>query len=258
MSLIDGNHIRVDRACPPRKKLKGQDAAHLYDTKRTVFLGNLPFDVKDEEVYQLFTGKSNTESNVEAVRVIRDPHLNIGKGIAYVLFKTREAAHLVLKKGYLKLRERELRVSKVKADATPSKRKENPSGAFNSPAQKRQQKEQVVIPVASAKGVLPYQGVRASKSGDDKKKLYQKSPAQSKMMRPRSSSSGNEGNKGGNSSSALKQWSQKRPAVAARKAKANSKGSRESGGGKRFAGTKRKQESRTPESFSKKKKPKRF
>uniref|UniRef100_M4DZX1 RRM domain-containing protein n=1 Tax=Brassica campestris TaxID=3711 RepID=M4DZX1_BRACM len=23
MSLIDGNHIRVDRACPPRKKLKG-------------------------------------------------------------------------------------------------------------------------------------------------------------------------------------------------------------------------------------------
>jgi len=262
MSLIDGNHIRVDRACPPRKKLKGQDAAHLYDTKRTVFLGNLPFDVKDEEVYQLFTGKSNTESNVEAVRVIRDPHLNIGKGIAYVLFKTREAAHLVLKKGYLKLRERELRVSKVKADATPSKRKENPSGAFNSPAQKRQQKEQVVIPVASAKGVLPYQGVRASKSGDDKKKLYQKSPAQSKMMRPRSSSSsGNEGNKGGNSSSALKQRSQKRPAVAARKAKANSKGSRESGGGgggKRFAGTKRKQESRTPESVSKKKKPKRF
>ncbi|CAN7043717.1 unnamed protein product [Brassica rapa subsp. trilocularis] len=62
MSLIDGNHIRVDRACPPRKKLKGQDD-HLYDSKRTVFFGS---------VFVLFTGKSNLENNVEAVRVIRD------------------------------------------------------------------------------------------------------------------------------------------------------------------------------------------
>ncbi|CAH2070745.1 unnamed protein product [Thlaspi arvense] len=89
MSLIDGNHIRVDRGCPPRKKLKGQDD-YLYDSKRTVFMGNLPFDVKDEEVYQLFTGKSNLENSIEAVRVISDPHLNIGKGIAYVLFKTKK------------------------------------------------------------------------------------------------------------------------------------------------------------------------
>ncbi|KAG2261830.1 hypothetical protein Bca52824_068909 [Brassica carinata] len=256
MSLIDGNHIRVDRACPPRKKLKGQGQdTLLYDSKRTVFIGNLPFDVKDEEVYQLFTGKSNLENNLEAVRVIRDPHLNIGKGIAYVLFKTKEAANLVIKKGYLKLRDRELRVSRAKPDATPSKRKTNPSEAY-SPAQKRQQKDKVVTPTATGKANLSYQGVRASKSGDDdKKKPYQKSPAQSKM-RPRSSS--NEGNKagGGNGNSAVKQRSQKRPAVAARKAKANAKGSKESGG-KRFAGTKRKQESRTPESFSKKKKTKR-
>ncbi|XP_009101482.1 nucleolar protein 12 [Brassica rapa] len=254
MSLIDGNHIRVDRACPPRKKLKGegQDTL-LYDSKRTVFIGNLPFDVKDEEVYQLFTGKSNLENNLEAVRVIRDPHLNIGKGIAYVLFKTKEAANLVIKKGYLKLRERELRISRAKPDATPSKRKTNPSEAY-SPAEKRQHKDKVVTPTATGKANLSYQGVRASKSGDDdKKKPYQKSPAQSKM-RPRSSSS--EGNKGADSKSAVKQRSQKRPAVAARKAKANAKGSKESGG-KKFAGTKRKQESRTPESFSKKKKTKR-
>ncbi|CAN7043731.1 unnamed protein product, partial [Brassica rapa subsp. trilocularis] len=43
-------------------------------------MGNLPFN--DEEVYHLFTGKSNLENNVEAVRVIRDLNLNIGKGIA--------------------------------------------------------------------------------------------------------------------------------------------------------------------------------
>ncbi|KAL9282592.1 putative RNA recognition motif domain, nucleotide-binding alpha-beta plait domain superfamily [Arabidopsis thaliana] len=252
MSLIDGNHVRVDRACPPRKKQKGHDDTHLYDPKRTVFMGNLPFDVKDEEVYQLFTGKSNLENSIEAVRVIRDPHLNIGKGIAYVLFKTREAANLVLKKGYLKLRERELRISRVKPD-TPSKRKSNPSEAY-SPAQKRLQKDKVVTPTPTGKANLSYQGVRASKSGDDKKTPYQKSSAQTKM-RPRGSSS-NDNKKSGNNS-ASKERSQKRPAVAARKAKANAKGSKESGG-KRFAGTKRKQENRTPESFSKKKKTKRF
>lgn len=118
---VGGNHIRVDRACPPRKKLKGEHTP-LYDNKRTVFVGNLPFDVKvcflqwlfvrgiwaqhccclysllnitrysslqDEELYRVFSRMSNLESNIEAVRVIRDPHLNIGKGIAYVLFKTR-------------------------------------------------------------------------------------------------------------------------------------------------------------------------
>lgn len=112
----------------------------------------------------------------------------------------------------------------------------------------------MVTPTPTGKANLSYQGVRASKSGDDKKTPYQKSSAQTKM-RPRGSSS-NDNKKSGNNS-ASKERSQKRPAVAARKAKANAKGSKESGG-KRFAGTKRKQENRTPESFSKKKKTKRF
>lgn len=88
MAVIGGNHIRLDRACPPRKKLKGEDTP-LYDIKKTVFVGNLPFDVKDEEIYQLFCGLNDLESSVEAVRVIRHPHMRVGKGIAYVLFKTR-------------------------------------------------------------------------------------------------------------------------------------------------------------------------
>ncbi|XP_061340395.1 nucleolar protein 12-like [Gastrolobium bilobum] len=134
MTVVEGNHIRVDRACPPRKKHKVKIAS-LYDNKRTVFVGNLPFDVKDEELYQLFCGISNLESSIEAVRVIRDPHLNVGKGIAYVLFKTREAANFVVKKRSLKLRDRELRICHAKADGTPSKRP-NPSPAPSTPAKK--------------------------------------------------------------------------------------------------------------------------
>lgn len=97
--------------------MKGDNSA-LYDNKRTVFVGNLPFDVKvrylrvnacycsnqpfsfcspqilftslqDEEIYQLFSGMKEFGSTIEAVRVIRDPNTLLGKGIAYVLFKTR-------------------------------------------------------------------------------------------------------------------------------------------------------------------------
>ena len=43
---------------------------------------------QDEEIYQLFSNIKNLETSVEAVRVIRDPGSSLGKGIAYVLFKT--------------------------------------------------------------------------------------------------------------------------------------------------------------------------
>ena len=48
--------------------------------------------LQDEELYQLFSGIANLGSRTEAVRFARDPHINLGKGIAYVLFKTRVCA----------------------------------------------------------------------------------------------------------------------------------------------------------------------
>lgn len=47
------------------------------------------FSQQDEELYQLFCSMKQLESSVEAVRVIRDRQSGLGKGIAYVLFKTR-------------------------------------------------------------------------------------------------------------------------------------------------------------------------
>eukprot|EP00252_Welwitschia_mirabilis_P007915 TRINITY_DN1960_c0_g1_i6.p1 TRINITY_DN1960_c0_g1~~TRINITY_DN1960_c0_g1_i6.p1 ORF type:complete len:617 (+),score=155.53 TRINITY_DN1960_c0_g1_i6:192-2042(+) len=116
MTEFGGNHIRVDRAQPPSKKLRGENH-FIYDAKRTVFVGNLPFDVKDEELYQLFLGIKALESSVEAIRVIRDPHTSKGKGIAYVLFKTTDAAKLAVKKNKLKLRDRDLRLSRAISDS---------------------------------------------------------------------------------------------------------------------------------------------
>ncbi|BBH02842.1 RNA-binding family protein with RRM/RBD/RNP motifs [Prunus dulcis] len=213
MAVVEGHHIRVDRACPPRKKLKGESAA-VYDHTRTVFVGNLPFDVKDEEVYQLFCGINNMESNVEAIRIIRDPNYGIGKGIAYVLFRTREAANLVVKKRNLKLGDRELRLSHAKPDSTPSKRK-NPSSGLkaNSPAKK----------------LAVVQGPQILTSRQDTFESRSQSGVKPKERKD------------------------KRPSVAARKAKASFKG-----GAAKQTGIKRKMDSRTPESSQQKKKFKKY
>jgi len=130
LAELGGNHIRVDRAYPPCKKFKGENH-FTYDYTRTVFVGNLPFDVKDEELYQLFIGTKPLESSVEAVRVIRDPHTSKGKGIAYVLFKTMNAAKLAIKKNHFKLRDRDLRLSKARPDSHQESRAVSTPGSWS-------------------------------------------------------------------------------------------------------------------------------
>ncbi|GMN30540.1 hypothetical protein TIFTF001_002841 [Ficus carica] len=235
MAVVGDHHIRVDRACPPRKKMKG-DEVSLYDHKRTVFVGNLPFDVKDEEVYQLFCGINNLESSVEGVRIIRDPHNNLGKGFAYVLFKTREAANLVVKKRNLKLRDRELRLFHAKPDSTPSKRRNSPSAEKTGlpPKNLRDSGSTGGNKNSFTNISTSYQGMRASKSGVQKKVA--------KGARPEKSNT--------KTQKAVQERKQKRPAVAARKAKVNTL--KEIGASKQ-AGTKRKMDSRTPESSHRKK-----
>ncbi|KAK9079573.1 hypothetical protein SSX86_001246 [Deinandra increscens subsp. villosa] len=234
MAVVGGNHIHVDRACPPRKKLKGEDAP-LYDIKRTVFIGNLPFDVKDEELYQLFSGINNLKDCIEAIRVVRDPGTSMGKGIAYILFTTREAANTVVRKHNLKIRDRELRLSrtmKTNANMTPSKRKES-----STPEKYNSSKK------AAVGGDTSYQGIQATKSGGQKKFA-------TRIAKLGGTDSGSE------NAVKRKVRSDKRPAVAARKAAANASGI---GGDVGSSGAmKRKPENRTPQSVSRNKKPRKF
>ncbi|XP_050378896.1 uncharacterized protein LOC126796175 [Argentina anserina] len=245
MAVVEDHHIRVDRACPPRKKLKGENSS-VYDHTRTVFVGNLPFEVKDEEVYQLFCGINNKESGVEAVRIIRDSNVGLGKGIAYVLFETKEAANAVVRKRTLKLRNRELRLSHAKPeyiapksksqDSTPSKRSNLfPASNSKSPAKRLAVSPRTPEFKGNSKPTMSYQGVRAGKNGVQK---YAKAKFES---RPQSGVK-------------PKERTEKRPSVAARKAKATLQGSAAS----KQTGVKRKMDSRTPESSHQKKKFKNF
>lgn len=134
----------------------------------------------------------------------------------------QEAANFVVKKRSLKLRDRELRLSHAKAEATPSKRP-NPSPALapTTPAKKlsvSSKSPSSSINRSNRKTTASYQGLRATKS-DFKKKIHG-------VEKP-------------------KERKTKRPAVAARKAKA--KLPRE-GGSSKQAGVKRKLDSRTPDS----------
>uniref|UniRef100_A0A0A9D0P9 RRM domain-containing protein n=1 Tax=Arundo donax TaxID=35708 RepID=A0A0A9D0P9_ARUDO len=219
-------------ACPPRKKLRGEGP--LYDRKRTVFVGNLPFDVKDEELYRLFCGSSGSEGNVEAIRVIRDPNSSLGKGIAYVLFKTREAANSVVRKRDIKIRDRILRLSHVKSvDATPKKTTDGGKAKrgpkfkeVSMPGSKSHEGGDKAKRKASD---LSYQGLRSSKSGVVKKAKVNQRPS-------------NEGKQGKTNESGPSARKGKRPAVAARKAKQLAK--------------KRKLDASTPENTHRSKKPK--
>ncbi|XP_042020874.1 RNA-binding protein 34-like [Salvia splendens] len=202
MAVVGGNHIRIDKACPPRKTLKG-DNPLLYENKRTVFLGNLPFDVKDEEIYQLFSNIKNLETSVEAVRVIRDPGSSLGKGIAYVLFKTVDAANIALKGRNLWIRNRELRLSHVKPADSSSKRMNTSETQSNSAKKFRTPDGGYKAP---AKANVSYQGLHASKSGGQKK-VRTKLNTISAKSKPQPATEKSTGTK-------------KRPAVAARKEKA--------------------------------------
>lgn len=57
-----------------------------------MFLGSLPFDVKDEEIWNFF----KEGCQVERVRVIRDAQSNMGKGFGYVQFKDRDSVKIAL------------------------------------------------------------------------------------------------------------------------------------------------------------------
>ncbi|KAK6052434.1 hypothetical protein COOONC_10060 [Cooperia oncophora] len=60
-----------------------------YDRNLTVFVGNLPLDVKDDELAEFF---EENVGGVSFVRCIRDSSSGMGKGIAFVVFKKVQQA----------------------------------------------------------------------------------------------------------------------------------------------------------------------
>lgn len=104
-------HLRVDHVAHPAPK----------DNKRTIFVGNLDFEEKEETLWRYFNSK--TDNDVESVRVIRDPKTNLGKGFALIQFKDTLSVNkslLLNDKPMSEEKKRKLRISKAKAHTKPS------------------------------------------------------------------------------------------------------------------------------------------
>ncbi|XP_013883904.1 RNA-binding protein 34 [Austrofundulus limnaeus] len=123
-------HIRVDRVT--------ESSSH--DNKRSVFVGNLPFEIK-ESVFRQHFEECGT---VEAVRLVRDKNSGLGKGFGYVLFESADSVQLALELDGSKLQGRSIRVKrsvkkekqKNKTDNRGTSRK--PNKPFrNSPGQEK-------------------------------------------------------------------------------------------------------------------------
>ncbi|KAF1633491.1 RNA-binding protein 34, partial [Eudyptes filholi] len=96
--IASGFHIRVDIA--------SKTSSH--DNKRSVFLGNLSYDISDDAVREHFS----VCGGVVAVRIVRDRKTGLGKGFGYVLFENTDAVHLALKLNDSLLMGRKVRVKR--------------------------------------------------------------------------------------------------------------------------------------------------
>lgn len=134
MKVLDDRHLRVDRAAVNQMRVKllgatkgSRAAAELisgshqvhYDVHRSVFVGNMPLDIEDEDLIRFFIAGlgAGSDSLLEAVRIVRDPKTSVGKGIAFALFKTRAARKQALKLNGRILDGRKLRITEVQSDS---------------------------------------------------------------------------------------------------------------------------------------------
>ncbi|KFP69905.1 RNA-binding protein 34, partial [Acanthisitta chloris] len=99
--IASGFHIRVDTA--------SSNGSH--DSKRSVFLGNLSYDIQDDTVREHFL----VCGDILGVRVVRDRRTGLGKGFGYVLFENRDAVQLALKLNDSVLMGRKIRVRRIGA-----------------------------------------------------------------------------------------------------------------------------------------------
>ncbi|KFD52575.1 hypothetical protein M514_06609, partial [Trichuris suis] len=100
-SQVSDHHIFVDSCLSKR----------IYEKKRSVFVGNLPFDVTEDQLYEHFVDCGE----INAVRVVRDKKYGLGKGFGYVVFRNASSILLALKLHGSQMGRREIRVFKIES-----------------------------------------------------------------------------------------------------------------------------------------------
>lgn len=95
--------IRVDFAKPPGEKTEIDKETN----KKTVFVGHLPFDATEEEVYDIF----KVCGDIHHIRILKDER-GRSRGVAYVTFKDESAVQFALKFNKANIRKETLTVQR--------------------------------------------------------------------------------------------------------------------------------------------------
>ncbi|CAL6332056.1 unnamed protein product [Bathycoccus prasinos] len=236
MQKFNGHTLRVDFAAKSSQTTKGGKGAMAgddgsgvtYDRTKSVFIGNLPFDVSDEEVIEIFTKNKEykeLKTELEAVRVVRDKATRTGKGIAFVLFKSVKAARTALLLDGFEMGKRELRVTKVGVvapkrgnEVTKSReRVGKASDNFSKKDNKNGSHENNNNNANNKRKMNSWEGGRSAKGNKAAKFEKKKSPTGSAIGDGKGKSAAFVGSKKKRASSSA--GGKKRPAVALRKAK---------------------------------------
>lgn len=135
-----------------------------HDTKTTVFVGNLYYKTKDEELRQHFKDCGP----IHSVRIIRDPITHMGKGFAYVRFADKQGYLAALKLNMSEFMNRELRIKRAVDVSEENKKKDVIRREVR-------EKEQIVRPSKPR-----YDAAAIADSNEDREKM--KKFSQSRVM----------------------------------------------------------------------------
>lgn len=119
--------IRVDRVSD----------SDSHNHKCSVFVGNLPFDLKEAPLRRHFSDCGS----VEAVRLIRDPQTGLGKGFGYLLFQSADSVQLALELNGSKLEGRSIRVKRSVQNDKLKKTNQRSPGSKPQPGKNRRRRE---------------------------------------------------------------------------------------------------------------------
>ncbi|KAL0096614.1 hypothetical protein J3Q64DRAFT_1027626 [Phycomyces blakesleeanus] len=171
-TVFMGKHLRVDRASNMKQ----------HDRKRSVFLGSLPFDCQEEELWTFFKDCGE----VESVRIIRDTKTNVGKGFGYVQFTDRASVEAALSLEDKTFRSNHtIRIQRCKVSASEGGVPSAPRKAASARGTRSNGRPQRGNKITGISGkLIPsgklHEGTRASKNDSQKLKMKKKNPTAKK------------------------------------------------------------------------------
>lgn len=158
-------HLRVDGASNDRQ----------HDRKRSVFLGGLPFDTEEEELWTFFKDCGD----IESVRAVRDKITNVGKGFGYVQFRDRDSVDAALALTDKKFRDKtKIRIQRCKIPVSEGgvrDTKKKTGGGKKTQVRRKSGKAGKLIPNPKR-----FEGTRATKDDGKKFKIVKSAKNKSK------------------------------------------------------------------------------